>query len=98
VKVSKECWSYSSLFTDSDHVGNTDGTSNSGMIAFINNNYFHGYAYSCGQKCLTLNTAESEYIAMVKCLQFAIWVMLLLRELQFRVRYPIPILADNVYA
>ena len=37
------------------------------MIAFINNNYFHGYAYSCGQKCLTLNTAESEYIAMVMC-------------------------------
>ena len=84
------------FFTDSDHVGNTDGTSNSGMMAFINNNYFHGY--SCGQKCLTLNTAESEYIAMVKCLQFAIWVMLLLRELQFRVKYPIPILADNVAA
>ena len=59
------------FFTDSDHVGNTDGTSNSGMMTFINNNYFHGY--SCGQKCLTLNTAESEYIAMVKCLQFAIW-------------------------
>jgi hypothetical protein len=84
------------FFTDSDHVGNTDGTSNSGMAAFLNNNYFHGY--SCGQKCLTLNTAESEYIAMVKCLQFAIWTMILFRELQFRVMYPIPILADNVAA
>jgi hypothetical protein len=31
------------FFTDSDHVGNTDGTSNSGMVAFLNNNYFHGY-------------------------------------------------------
>ena len=84
------------FFTDSDHVGNADGTSNSGMVAFLNGNYFHGC--SCGQKCLTMNTAESEYIAMVKCLQFAIWTMLLLRELSFRVRYPIPILADNVAA
>jgi hypothetical protein len=50
------------FFTDSDHVGNADGTSNSGMVAFLNGNYFHGY--SCGQKCLTTNTAESEYIAM----------------------------------
>jgi hypothetical protein len=48
------------FFTDSDHVGNTDGTSNSGMVAFLNNNYFGGY--SCGQKCLTPNTAESEYV------------------------------------
>ena len=31
-------------------------------------------------------------------MQFAIWTMLLLRELSFRVRYPIPILADNVAA
>ena len=84
------------FFTDADHVGNTDGTSNSGMIAFMNGNYFHGY--STGQKCLTMKTAESEYIAVVKCLQFAIWCMLLLRELHFRVRYPIPILADNVAA
>jgi hypothetical protein len=45
-----------------------------------------------------MKTAESEYIAMVKCLQFAIWTVLLLRELSFRVRYPIPILADNVAA
>jgi hypothetical protein len=48
----------------------------SGMMAFVSGNYFHGY--SSGQKCLTLNTAESEYIAMVKCLRFAIWTMLLL--------------------
>jgi hypothetical protein len=73
------------FFTDSDHVGNADGTSNSGMVAFLNGNYFHGY--SCGQKCLTMNTAEIEYIAVVKCLQFAIWAVLLLRELSFRVRY-----------
>jgi hypothetical protein len=67
------------FFTDSDHVGNADGTSNSGMVAFLNGNYFHGC--SCGQKCLTMNTcAESEYIAVVKCLQFAIWTMLLLYE------------------
>jgi hypothetical protein len=84
------------FFTDSDHGGNADGKSNSGMMAFLNNNYFHGY--SSGQRCLTLNTAESEYIAMVKCLQFAIWTMLLLRELGFRIRFPIPILADNVAA
>jgi hypothetical protein len=85
------------FFTDSDHVGNADdGTSNSGMVAFLNGNYFHGD--SCGQKCLTMNTAESECIAMVKCLQFAIWTMLLLRELSFRLRYPIPILSDNVAA
>ena len=84
------------FFTDSDHGGNADGTSNSGMMAFLCNNYFHGY--SSGQRCLTLNTAESEYIAMVKCLQFAIWTMLLLREMGFRVRFPIPILADNVAA
>jgi hypothetical protein len=84
------------FFTESDHVGNADGTSNSGMVAFLNGNYFHGH--SCGQKYLTMNTAESEYIAMAKCLQFAIWTMLLLRELSFRVRYPIPILADNVAA
>jgi hypothetical protein len=64
------------------------------MVEFLNGNYFHGY--SCGQKGLTMNTAESEYIAVVKCLQFAIWKMLLLRELSFRVRCPIPILADNV--
>jgi hypothetical protein len=64
------------FFTDSDHVGNADGTSNSGMVAFLNGNYFHGY--SCGQKCLAMNTAESKYIAMAKCLQFAIWTVLLL--------------------
>jgi len=61
------------FFTDSDHVGNADGTSNSGMVAFLNGNYFHGYSF--GQKCLTMNTAESEYIVVVKCLQFAIWTM-----------------------
>ena len=37
--------------------------SNSGMVEFLNGNYFHGY--SCGQKGLTMNTAESEYIAVV---------------------------------
>jgi hypothetical protein len=85
------------FFTDSDHVlGNADGTSNSGMVAFLNGNHFHGC--SCGQRCLAMNTAESEYIAVVKCLQFAIWTVLLLRELNFRVSYPIPILADNVAA
>jgi hypothetical protein len=84
------------FFTDSDHGGNANGSSTSGMMAFLNGNYFHGY--SSGQKCLTLNTAESEYIAMVKCLQFAIWTMLLLREMGFKVRFPIPILADNVAA
>jgi hypothetical protein len=82
------------FFTDSDHGGNADGSSTLGMMAFMNGNYFRGY--SSGQKCLTLNTAESEYIAMAKCLQFAIWTMLLLREMNFKVRFPIPILADNV--
>ena len=32
------------FFTDSDHGGNTDGTSNPGMMAFLNSNYFHGYS------------------------------------------------------
>ena len=39
------------FFTDSDHVGNADGSSNSGTVAFLNGNCFHGY--SCGQKSLT---------------------------------------------
>jgi hypothetical protein len=84
------------IFTDSDHGGNADGSSTSGMMAFVNGNYFHGY--SSGQKCLALNTAESEYIAVVKCLQFSIWTMLLLMEMNFKVRFPIPILADNLAA
>jgi len=82
------------FMSDSDHCGNSDGTSNSGMVAYMNNNYFYGY--SSGQKCVTVNTAESEYVALVKCLQFAIWTMLLLRELGFRLRFPIPVLGDNV--
>jgi hypothetical protein len=63
------------------------------MVSFLNGNYFHGY--SSGQKCQTVNTAESEYIAMTKALQFGIWAMLFLRELHFRLMYPIPLLGDN---
>jgi hypothetical protein len=78
------------FFTGSDHVSSAsvhaDGSSNSGVVAFLNGNYFHGC--SCGQKCLAMNTAEGEYIAVVKCLQFAIWTALLLRELRFRFRCP----------
>jgi hypothetical protein len=81
------------MFSDSDHAGNDDASSNSGMVRFLNGNYFHGY--SSGQKCQTVNTAESEYIAMVKALQFGIWAMLFLRELHFRLMYPIPLLGDN---
>jgi hypothetical protein len=81
------------MFSDSDHAGNDDASSNSGMVSFLNGNYFHGY--SSGQKCQTVNTAESEYIAMVKALQFGIWAMLFLRELHFRLMYPIPLLGDN---
>jgi hypothetical protein len=58
------------MMTDSDLAGNKDGSSTSGMVAFLNGNYMHGY--SSGQKCVTLNTAEAEYIALVKGLQFAI--------------------------
>ena len=50
------------------------------------------HGYSSGQKCTTLNTAEAEYIALVKGLQFAIWMMLMLRELSFRLGFPIPVL------
>jgi hypothetical protein len=32
------------FFTDSDHGGNADGSSTSGMMAFMNGNYFHGYS------------------------------------------------------
>ena len=32
---------------------------------------------------------------MVKALQFGIWAMLFLRELHFRLMYPIPLLGDN---
>jgi hypothetical protein len=71
----------------------TDASSNSGTASFLNGSYFHGF--SSGQKCQTLNTAESEYIAMVKALQFGIWTMLFLRELHFRLMYPIPLLGDN---
>ena len=81
------------MFSDSDHAGNNDASSNSGMVSFLNGNYFHGY--SSGQKYQTVNTAESEYIAMVKALQFGIWAMLFLRELHFRLMYPIPLLGDN---
>jgi hypothetical protein len=81
------------LFADSDHSGNDDASSNSGMASFLNGNYFHGF--SSGQTCQTLNTAESEYIAMVKALQFGIWAVLFLRELHFRLMYPIPLLGDN---
>ena len=81
------------MFSDSDHAGNADASSNSGMVSFLNGNYFHGY--SSGQKCQTLNTAESEYIAMMKALQFGIWAMLFLRELHFRLMFPIPLLGDN---
>jgi len=48
--------------SDSDHAGNADASIKSGMLSFVNGNYFHGY--SSGQKCQTLNTAESEYISM----------------------------------
>jgi hypothetical protein len=78
---------------DSDHRGNTAGSSNSGMACFMCGIYLHGFRKK--QKCITLNTCESEFMSMSHAGQFLIWLMLFLIELDFPMDFPAALLGDN---
>ena len=84
------------FMVDSDHRGNKSGTSNSGLAVFICNMFLWGSRKA--QKCITLNTCESEFMAMSSGGQFAIWFILFLQELKFPIDYPAAILGDNTAA
>jgi hypothetical protein len=84
------------FMVDSDHRGNKSGTSNSGLAVFICNNFLHGSRKP--QKCITLNTCESEFVSMSTGSQFAIWLVLMIQEALFPIDYPCAIVGDNTAA
>ena len=87
---------YLCFMVDSDHRGNKSGTSNSGLAVFICGMFLCGSRKP--QKCITMNTCESEFISMAGGSQFAIWLLLLLQEARFRIDYPAALLGDNTAA
>lgn len=82
-------------YTDPDWVGNhsEDGLSTSGYV----------FKYAGGpiswtskkQKCVTLSSTESEYVAESLVVQEALWLKGLLTELQVPFKKPITLRADN---
>jgi hypothetical protein len=84
---------YITCMFDSDHMGQKTGESNSAMACFLRGIYPHGFIKK--QKCITLNTCESEFMAMSQAGQFLIWQVLFLVELRFPLDFPAGLLGDN---
>ena len=84
---------YITCMFDSDHRGQKTGESNSGMACFLCGIYLHGFRKK--QKCITLNTCESEFMSMSQAGQFLIWQVLFLVELRFPLDFPAGLLGDN---
>jgi hypothetical protein len=77
---------YITCMFDSDHRGQKSGESNSGMACFLCGIYLHGFRKK--QKCITLNTCESEFMSMSQAVQFLVWQVFFLVELRFPLDFP----------
>ena len=87
---------YLCFMVDSDHRGNKSGTSNSGLAVFICGMFLCGSRKP--QKCITMNTCESEFVSMAGGSQFAVWLLLMLQEARFKIDYPAALVGDNTAA
>ena len=85
---------YLCFMVDSDHRGNKSGTSNSGLAVFICGMFLCGSRKP--QKCITMNTCESEFVSMAGGSQFAVWLLLMLQEARFKIDYPADWLATTL--
>jgi hypothetical protein len=75
------------------HVRGKNGNSVMAGVTFVNGS--HCYSYSKTTKATCLGTHHTEYYGLTEGGQMTIWIACVLRDLEFPVSYPIPIVADN---
>jgi hypothetical protein len=90
--------------TDADWATEEDSKSISGFLAQlvnkseINNGIYHGNVISFGstkQDCVTLSTAESEYVAAGKASTHVVWLRNVLEDIGFTQIEPTTVYTDN---
>ena len=76
-----------------DHTSGKNGNSVMATVTFLNES--HCYSYSKSIKAVCLATYQSEYYALTEGSQMAIWIARVLRDLEFKVSFPCPVVGDN---
>lgn len=94
ILYSKQSSSYCEGYSDSDWAGDVrDRKSTSGYCFAINGGLISWK--SCKQKCVSLSTAEAEYVALAACTQEAVWLNQLFVDLNYYNHMPLVINEDN---
>ena len=75
------------------HTSGKNGNSVMAAVTFLNES--HCYSYSKSIKAVCLATYRSEYYALTEGSQMAIWIARVLRDLEFKVSFPCPVVGDN---
>lgn len=75
------------------HVRGKNGNSVMAGVTFVNES--HCYSYSKTIKAICLGTHHTEYYGLTEGTQMAVWIACVLRDLLFRVCFPISVVADN---
>ena len=81
-------------YSDSDWAGDRDDRKSTSGYCFIMGSGLLSWK-SNKQTCVTLSTAEAEYVALSSAAQEAIWLKLLLHDLNFSHNSPMVIMEDN---
>ena len=89
-KCNFECVGYS----DSDWAGDVKDRKSTSGYCFIMNGGLISWK-SCKQTCVSLSTAEAEYVALAACTQEAVWLIKLLKDLNLNINLPMLINEDN---
>ena len=81
-------------YSDSDWVGDSDDRkSTTGFVFFLGDTAFTWMSKK--QPIVTLSTCEAEYVAATTCVSHAIWLQILLKELNMSQVEPTEIRVDN---
>jgi hypothetical protein len=81
-------------FSDSDYAGDQETRRSTSGNVFMFNNGPVAWG-SKQQHCVTLSTAEAEYVAACEAAKVTIWLRRLLHDITFTQRAPTPLLCDN---
>ena len=81
-------------YSDSDWAGDRDDRKSTSGYCFIMGSGLLSWK-SNKQTCVALSTAEAEYVALSSAAQEAIWLKLLLHDLNFSHNSPMVIMEDN---
>ena len=81
------------VLADASHVSHMDGSGHGGIIIMLNNCLV--YARSWKINFITRSSSETELVVLEEASAFAVWIRLLLDELQVKLK-PITIFQDNM--